>query len=81
MKGRYISREAILNSLENYEIIERYPHDKYFPSYLIFSHYQDKKFHVLFAVDIENENVRVVTAYCPSITEWDDNFKKRRFPL
>lgn len=81
MKGRYISREAILNSLDNYEIIEEYPDDKYFPSYLIFSHCQDKTFHVLFAIDIENENVRVVTAYYPSIGEWDDNFKKRRLLL
>lgn len=53
MKGRFISRQIILNSFENYEIIEEYPKDKYFPSYLIYSHYQDEIFHVLFAVDIK----------------------------
>jgi hypothetical protein len=78
MKGRFISREAIINSFEDYEIIEEYPGDKYFPSYLVYSYYQDKTFHILFAADIENENVRVVTAYYPSTEEWDDNFKTRR---
>ena len=77
MKGRFISRQAVLNSLEHYEIIEEYPGDKYFPSYLVCSHYQDKVFHILFAVDTENENVRVVTAYYPDPEEWKDNFKKR----
>jgi hypothetical protein len=78
MKGRFISREAIISLFEDYEIIEEYPDDKYFPSYLVCSHYRDKTFHILFAVDIENENVRIVTAYYPSAEEWDDNFKTRR---
>jgi len=59
MRGRFISREAIVNSFKNYEIIEEYPDDKY----LVCSHFQEKTFHVLFAVDVENKNVRVVTAY------------------
>ncbi len=78
MKGRSISRPIILNSFENYEIIEEYPKDKYFPSYLIYSHYQDEIFHVLFAVDIEEDNVRVITAYYPEIEEWKEDFKTRR---
>jgi len=78
MKGRFISRMAILNSTEHYEIIEEYPDDKYFPSYLVCSNYQDKIFHILFAVDIENDNVRAITAYYPSPEEWFNNFKTRR---
>jgi hypothetical protein len=78
MKGRFISRDAIVGSFEQYVIVEEYPDDKYFLSYLVYSHYQHKIFHILFAVDVENENVRVITAYYPSAEEWDDTFKTRR---
>lgn len=81
MRGRFISREAIINSFKNFEIIEEYPDDKYLPSYLVCSHFQEKTFHVLFAVDVENKNVRVVTAYYPSVEGWNDSFKKRRSRL
>lgn len=78
MKGRFISRRAILNSSEHYEIIEEYPKDKYFPSYLVYSQFQGKIFHVLFAVDIDEENIRAVTAYYPDPEEWEEDFKTRR---
>lgn len=78
LKGRFINRRAILNSFEEYEIIEEYPKDKYFPSYLVYSCYHDNIFHVLFAVDIEEDNVRVVTAYYPNPEEWKEDFKTRR---
>ena len=78
MKGRSISRQVILNSFEEYEIIEEYPKDKYLPSYLVYSRYQNKIFHILFAVDIEEDNVRVVTAYYPDLEEWKEDFKTRR---
>lgn len=35
LKGRSISRDAIIDSHDRYEIIERYSNDKYFPSYLV----------------------------------------------
>ena len=78
MRGRFISRKDIIGSFEAYEVIEEYPDDKYLPSYLICSHTRKKTFHVLFAADVENENVRVITAYYPSREEWDDSFRKRR---
>jgi len=78
MKKRFISREIVLNSFEQYEIIEEYPKDKYFPSYLVYSQYQGKVFHILFAVDIEEDNVRVITAYYPEIQDWKEDFKTRR---
>ena len=78
MKGRFIPRQIVLGSIQNYEIIEEYADDKYFPSYLVFSKYQDKTFHVLFALDEEENNVRIITAYYPSLEEWDEGFKTRR---
>jgi hypothetical protein len=78
MKGRFIHRQIILDSIQHYEIIEEYPDDKYFPSYLVLSKYQDKGFHVLFAVDVEEKNVRIITAYYPSLNEWEEGYKTRR---
>ena len=78
MKDRFISRESIIDSVDNYEIIEEYPKDKYLPSYLIYSKHQNRMFHVLFAVDVKGDNVRVVTAYYPNPNEWKEDFKSRR---
>ena len=77
MKDRFISRHMILKSVGNYEIIESYPEDKYLPSYLVYSRYKDTIFHVLFALDVENINARVITAYKPNSKEWSKDFKRR----
>lgn len=78
MAGRNVTRKMVLDSIERYEIIEAYPEDKYFPSYLVHSQYDEKVFHVLFAADVENKNVRVVTAYYPNPDRWNEDFKRRR---
>ena len=78
LKGRFISRQAIIQSHENYEIIEENPKDKYLPSYLVYSEYLGDIFHILFAVDLEGFNVRIVTAYRPDPEEWEAGFRKRR---
>ena len=78
MKDRFISREFIINSADSYEIIEEYPKDKYLPSYLIYSKYENCIFHVLFATDVKSENVRIITAYYPNQDEWKEDFKTRR---
>ena len=52
--------------------------DKYHPSYLVYSKYSEKVFHVLFAADVEEDNVRIITAYYPNVDEWEDDMKTRR---
>lgn len=78
LQGRHIPREYVLNSVDNYEIIEEYPEDKYLPSYLVYSRFAGRPFHVLFAADLQDDNVRVITAYYPSLEEWEDDLKTRR---
>lgn len=78
MRGRFIPREIILASYENYEIIEEYPGDKYLPSYLIYSEYQGEQIHILFAIDTAGDNVRIITAYRPSPEDWEEDLKTRR---
>jgi len=78
LRGRFIPREVVFDAVENYEIIEAYPEDKYLPSYLVLGRSTGEAFHVLFAADAEGNNVRVVTAYRPSESEWESDLKRRR---
>lgn len=78
MKGRFIPRKMILDSVDTYDIIEAYPEDKYMPSYLVHAKHEDRDIHILFAVDTENEMVRIVTTYRPSSDEWIKDMKRRR---
>jgi len=78
LKGRFISREAILDSVDSYEIIEEYPEDKYLPSYLIYAEYKGEVIHIQIATDIENDNIRIVTSYKPTLDKWESDFKTRR---
>ncbi len=77
LEGRFIPREAVLGSVESYEIIEAYPEDKYLPTYLVLGRSASEAFHVLFAADLDGDNVRVVTAYRPGGAEWEDNLKTK----
>lgn len=80
LRDRSISRQAILEGVDTYEIIESYPEDKYFPSYLVLARYGHQVIHALFAADVADSNVRVITAYQPSPDEWSDDFRRRRKP-
>ncbi len=75
---RFIARETIIQAADTYEMVEAYPEDKYFPSYLLLGRAGNDAFHVLFGVDLEGQNVRVVTAYYPSADEWEIDLKTRR---
>ena len=78
LPGRFISREQILGAAATYEIIESYPHDKYLPSYLVNAETDGHAIHVLFATDIADDNIRVVTSYRPDPAEWSKDLKSRR---
>ena len=78
LAGRFIPRESILAAVASYELVEAYPEDKYLPSYLILARHDRDAFHVLFAADVQGDNVRVVTAYRPDPGEWQPDFKTRR---
>jgi len=65
---------AILDNAFNREIIQKTAR------YLVLAWRGADKFHVLFASDVQGNNVRVVTAYRPSPDEWEDDMKTRRVP-
>jgi len=78
LEARSISRPAILGSSESFQIIESYPDDKYLPSYLVWAEHEGTVLHILFAADVADSNVRIVTAYRPSQEEWEGDLKIRR---
>lgn len=78
MHQRSIAREAILHSIASYTVIESYPDDKYLPSYLIYADYQGEPIHILFAIDTDTPNVRLITAYRPDPSEWDTTLRRRK---
>jgi hypothetical protein len=80
LRGRFIRRDAILSSVDRYEIIEEYPKDKYLPSFLVYTKYQGQIIHVQIAVDLENSFVTIVTAYKPSLDKWEKDYRTRRKP-
>lgn len=75
---RPISRELILNAVDAFEIIEEYPEDKYLPSYLVRAEHAGITFHVHIATDVNGDNVRIVTAYIPDPSGWEEHFRRRR---
>ena len=78
LKGRCVPRQAIMDAVASCELVEAYPQDKYLPSFLVLGRSGGDAFHVLFAVDVEADNVRVVTAYRPGAGEWEDDLRTRR---
>ena len=78
LQGRYVMRREILDAVDSYEVIEAYPEDKYLPSYLVLARRGGSAFHVLFATDVEGDNVRIVTAYRPDPGEWEPDLRTRR---
>lgn len=78
LERRLIRREAVLSSVSTYEIIEKYLEDKYLPSYLIYAEHENQIIHIHIATDLENDNIRVVTTYKPTLEKWEKDFKTRR---
>mgnify|MGYP001564256802 CR=1 FL=1 len=77
-RERPITREMVLQAASRLELVEAYPEDKYFPSYLLLAEARGIRFHVLIAADVSSDNVRVITTYIPESNEWESNLKTRK---
>jgi len=68
-------REVLLRS----EVVENYPRDRPFPSYLVLGYTKrGRPLHAVVAVDVEEPILWVITLYEPNLEEWQEGFKKRR---
>jgi len=74
---RGVSAVDVVATLLNGEIIEDYPEDYPFPSCLILG--KTSKSKVLHIVcSIGDDKLWIITAYEPSLMEWDAEFKVRK---
>ena len=59
-------------------VVEEYPTDKYGPSCLLLGFTNHRRpLHVQVSL-LENELVKIITLYEPTIQEWDSGFTRRR---
>lgn len=76
-KERNISSDSIINVIMYGEIIKQYEDDKPFSSSLLLGMAVNGKYlHVVVASG--NINLHIITAYYPSIDEWESDFKTRK---
>ncbi len=74
---RNISRNEVLEILFSGEIIESYPDDTPYPSFLLSGIVHSRPLHVVIAHAETLNRVYIVTAYEPDCTKWEDNFRRR----
>ena len=73
-----ISEDEVKEVIEYFEIIEQYPEDKPYPSFLLFGRTKEKRpLHIVCApVKVEKVLV-IITVYEPNPTQWID-YRRRK---
>lgn len=75
MMERSIAREEIIHCAQYGEIIESYPNDYPFPSFLVYE-ILNEPLHIVMALN--NDTCYIITAYRPNQDEFEDDFKTRK---
>ena len=75
---RNIFRKYILEILHSGEVIESYPDDSPYSSFLLSGFVNFRPLHVVIAHAVKLNIVYIVTAYEPDSAKWEDNFRRRK---
>ena len=78
MMERGIKRQDVRNAIQGGEVIEQYPKDKPFPSFLIAGRSQDRMLHIVAAYDKGRAMCYIVTTYEPDTEHFEGDLKTRR---
>jgi hypothetical protein len=78
MLERELSRAVVLHVVANGELIEDYSEDRLSASGLLFGWNARRPIHVVVAVDTDDEQVAIITAYEPTMEHFEPDFKTRR---
>jgi hypothetical protein len=78
MFRRRISEEDIRHVRSMGDIIESYPEDSPYPSFLALNFCGGRPIHVVAADNPESQETIVITAYEPDSIQWDPSFRRRR---
>jgi hypothetical protein len=75
---RNISRRDILEILHSGEVIESYPDDSPYPSFLLSGFVNFRPLHIVIVQAVKLNMVYIVTAYESDNAKWEDNFRRRK---
>ncbi len=79
MYERAIKADEVKHALLKCEIVEDYPEDRPFPSYLVIGRTKKRRpLHIVVAIDYKGPMLWIITIYEPTLKEWEKGFKKRR---
>jgi hypothetical protein len=76
IRERKISSESVLNTILSGKIIKQYRDDRPLPSCLVFNFDSNTPLHTVVSTD--NESIYVITAYNPTLDQWENDFKTRK---
>ena len=76
MFERDISEDDVQDAILNGQIIEKYPNDTPYPSFLVLK-MGKMPLHVVYAKDTAKNQIIVITAYNPNKDKWNKDFTKR----
>lgn len=74
---RGISRNCVSELIRTGEIIESYPDDTPFPSCLMMGRCQERPFHVVIGIHMQEKIIHVITVYEPDSEAWDSEYRRR----
>ena len=80
MFERMITTEDIKNALIDPKILKEYDDDIPYPSYLVLGWVENRPIHIVAAVNSETKETIIITAYEPTLEEWNENFNGRKIP-
>lgn len=75
---RALAQADILQVIQSGDVIEDYPHDTPYPSYLMLGFVHGSPLHVVVAKDDARGLCIVVTVYIPHPDRWSADFRRRR---
>jgi len=78
MVQRHVDEQAIRHVLRNGEVIEDYPDDIPYPSYLILGFCGARPIHLVAADNHQDQETIIITVYEPDPAKWGPGFKVRR---
>jgi Domain of unknown function (DUF4258) len=78
MFARRISEAEVKIAIDSGTIIESYPDDTPFPSYLVLDFIDGSPIHVVYSINESTNIIYVITAYNPDPAIWENNFSVRK---
>jgi hypothetical protein len=78
MFARRISEAEVVTAIDRGTIIESYPDDTQFASYLVLDFIDACPIHVVSSIDESTNIFYIITAYNPDLAIWENNFSVRK---